>query len=92
MTAHVSRPLHLKGLHIATEFVEVECRVDMQQIEGVDLRLLQSGFIENLKSPPENLMATLNKLIELVEDAHAYVSAVVVRFLVVDGSGVERRM
>lgn len=41
--------------------------------------MLQHGFVDKVGTGPENLLVTLKKLTTLVDDAHAYVSSVVVR-------------
>lgn len=35
ITAHVSRPVQLKGRHVATEFVEVDCQIQMEEAEKI---------------------------------------------------------
>eukprot|EP00210_Caulerpa_lentillifera_P004763 g4547.t1 len=77
LTAQVSRALHLNNVHVATEFVDVECKVEMEHAESLGLSLLQHGLTEKMPQAPDNLMKTLKKLIKLVDDAYNYVSNVV---------------
>jgi len=77
LTAQVSRALHLKKVHVATEFVDVECKVEMEHAKSLGLSLLQNELTEKAPQAPDNLMKTLKKLIGLVDDAYNYISDVV---------------
>ncbi|GMH41569.1 hypothetical protein BSKO_09479 [Bryopsis sp. KO-2023] len=77
ITAHVSRPVLLKGNHVATEFVEVDCQVQMQEAEKIGLHLLQNGSVESIPTDAEGLLGSFKKLQSMVSEVHEYVHDVV---------------
>lgn len=75
--AHISRPVSLKGKHVATEFVELECTVQMEDAEKVGLQLLQNGSTGKLPTESEGFLTSFKKLQCMVDDIYNYVDRVV---------------
>lgn len=46
ISAHVSRPVMLKGKHVATEFVEVDCHIQMEEAEKIGCEFTMIGQSE----------------------------------------------
>lgn len=56
ISAHVSRPVMLKGKHVATEFVEVDCQIQMEEAEKIGCEFqpveILYAFIKCLANAP----------------------------------------
>lgn len=74
---YTSRVLSLGDKILATEFVEVPCEVLFGDVEKLGAELLSGGKDGKALAEADNVQHSLTRLIELMDQAHAYVKDVV---------------